>query len=157
MPEHHERLTPAPGYWALAVLAGTFGALTLAPWGITAAVVAGLATTVVVVILFARGAAHVVVADGEFRVGQAHVPVRFVSHVDVLDAAATRRALGPELDARAFVCTRPWVRTSARVHLADPADTTPYWVVATRRPDELAAAITSGAASPDQAHSEQTS
>ena len=45
------------------------------------------------------------------------------------------------LDARAHVCLRAWARTAVRVEVVDPADPTPYWLVSTRHPARLAAAI----------------
>ena len=41
----------------------------------------------------------------------------------------------------AFVVQRPWIPGAVQVHLDDPADPTPYWVVSSRRPDKLAAAL----------------
>jgi hypothetical protein len=46
------------------------------------------------------------------------------------------------------VCLRAWARTAVRVEVLDPADPTPYWLVSTRRPDELAAAIAAGRTRP---------
>jgi hypothetical protein len=57
------------------------------------------------------------------------------------DADQMRTALGPALDARAFVCLRAWARTGVRVDLQDPLDPTPYWLLSTRRPQELADAL----------------
>lgn len=158
MAEHFERLTPTPVYWLLALLAGFFGAAAVYPVSTLLAAVTGLSAAAATAALLSRGAARVEVTEGELRVARAHVPLGLVSRVEVLDAAHARQALGPELDARAFVCTRPWVHTAVRVHLNDPADPTPYWVVATRRPGELAAALRSRRSSNGQAaHSEQTS
>jgi Protein of unknown function (DUF3093) len=44
-------------------------------------------------------------------------------------------------DPAAFVVSRPWLHTAVRLMVDDPADPTPYWVVGTRRPDRLLAAI----------------
>jgi hypothetical protein len=52
-----------------------------------------------------------------------------------------RQARGPGLDARAFLCLRGWVQTGARVRIDDPQDPTPYWLLSTRHPDRLAAAL----------------
>ena len=52
-----------------------------------------------------------------------------------------RQELGPRLDARAYVCLRAWARTGVHVVLEDPQDPTPYWLVSTRRPQDLAQAL----------------
>lgn len=74
----------------------------------------------------------------ELWVGDAHLPLRCVEDVDVITAAEKRHALGPDLDPAAFIVLRPWVKTAVRVWLDDPDDPTPYWVISTRRPEELA-------------------
>lgn len=83
----------------------------------------------------------VAVADGELRAGRARIPVSLLGEPVALDAVATRAALGPDLDARAFVCLRAWAGTAVQVPVNDPRDPTPYWFVSSRRPELLAAAI----------------
>ena len=51
-----------------------------------------------------------------------------------LDPRASRRVVGVEADARAFLLIRPYLKESVRVWLDDPEDPTPYWVVSTRQP-----------------------
>ncbi|WP_422741051.1 DUF3093 domain-containing protein [Micromonospora sp. WMMD754] len=87
------------------------------------------------------GRIRVEVRDGELRVDDAHLPVRHVADVVPLDAAGRREVLGVGADPLAFVVQRPWVGGAVQVVLDDPADPTPFWVVSTRRPVELAAAL----------------
>lgn len=96
------------------------------------------------------------------RAGRSFLEAEHLGEIEALDQEATREALGPQLRADAWLVQRPWVRTAVRVGVRDEADTTPYWVVSTRTPSELAAALVAcrDAAGPDQggqaAHSEQT-
>lgn len=154
---YRERLDASPAYWVVVPLAGVFAGAALLP---VSSLVAGLVATVAagaVAIALVRAAAAVEVDDGVLRAGRARLPVQVVSGVDVLDRDATRAALGVDLDARAYTCTRPWVPTAVRIHLADPGDPTPYWLISSRYPTRLAATLT-GDRGPDQpAHSEQTS
>ena len=50
-------------------------------------------------------------------------------------------AMGPDADARAFLVIRPYLTRAVRVPVTDPADPTPYWLVGSRHPDALAAAL----------------
>ena len=75
--------------------------------------------------------------DG-FRAGVARVGWENISHIEVITADEARRAKGIDLDARAWVVIRPWVKPALRVHLKDPDDPTPYWLVSTKRPNTLA-------------------
>ncbi|MFI5485133.1 DUF3093 domain-containing protein [Micromonospora echinaurantiaca] len=87
------------------------------------------------------GRVRVAVRDGELRVDDARLPVRFVADAIPLDAAGRREVLGVGADPLAFVVQRPWVSGAVQVVLDDPADPTPFWVVSSRRPVELAEAI----------------
>ncbi|SCL31131.1 Protein of unknown function [Micromonospora nigra] len=87
------------------------------------------------------GRIRVSVRDGELWVDDARLPARFVADVIPLDAAGRREALGVGADPLAFVVQRPWVAGAVQVVLDDPADPTPFWVVSTRHPVELAEAL----------------
>jgi hypothetical protein len=87
------------------------------------------------------GRIRVAVRDGELRVDDAHLPVRYVADAVALDAAGRREVLGVAADPLAFVVQRPWVAGAVQVVLDDPDDPTPYWVVSSRTPDRLAAAL----------------
>jgi hypothetical protein len=81
----------------------------------------------------------VVSATGDgFRAGKATIEWRHVSHVDVIGKEGAQGAKGVGLDARAWVVLRPWVKPAVRLHVGDPEDPTPYWLVSTTRPEKLA-------------------
>ena len=84
------------------------------------------------------GRMAITVADGEFRVDDARLPVRFIADAMPIDDAGRRALLGVDADPMAFVVLRPWIPTGVRIDLNDPDDPTPYWYVSTRRPRELA-------------------
>lgn len=161
MAVYSERLTPSPSYWGLPLLAAAFAAAALAPVDVGLALAAALLAGAAAAYALSRSAVTVAVADGELRAGRAHVPVRLLGRLDELGPEEYRDALGPGLDARAFVCTRPWVKTFLRAELHDPQDPTPYWLVATRHPAALARALAAarhgGDGGGQAAHSEQTS
>ena len=81
------------------------------------------------------------VADGVLHVPGARIPLDHLGGVTALDREGTRRVRGPLAEPRAYVVTRGWLASSVRVQVEDPADDTPYWLVGTRRPEELAQAL----------------
>ena len=87
------------------------------------------------------GRIRIEVSNGELRVDDARLPVRYIAEVTPLDPGAKRDLLGPYAELYAFVIQRPWIAGAVQVHLEDPADPTPYWIVSSRRPAELAAAV----------------
>lgn len=90
------------------------------------------------------------VRDGVLHVDDAHIPVSCLSEINIVDAETKRELLGPLADPLAFVVQRPWVARAVRVVLDDPDDPTPYWVISTRRPERLAAAIAQARARSDR-------
>jgi len=110
------------------------------PWWAT--VVTGAAAAAVAWALLAYGAVRVHVGPDGLAAGGARLPLRAIGEVRPLGAAAARALRGPRADARAHLLLRGYVPTAVQVQVVDPADPTPYWYVSTRRPAELAAALT---------------
>ena len=81
------------------------------------------------------------VRDGMLHVPGARIPLDHLGDAVVLDRESLRRQTGPMADRRAFLVSRPWLHTAVRVTVTDPADDTPYWVLGTRRPADLLAAL----------------
>jgi hypothetical protein len=103
--------------------------------------VGGLAAITVATALIRYGAVRVRVDDIGLHAGRAHLPWRYVGDVENLDAQQTRRVLGLEADARALLVMRPYCREAVKVCIGDSADTTPYWIVSTRHPADLARSL----------------
>lgn len=96
-----------------------------------------------VLLFLGYGAARVSVEDGTLLAGRARIPVHLLSDPVPLDAEETRRLAGRDADVHAYLLLRPYLKRSVRVTVEDPEDPTPYWLVSTRHPDRLAAAISS--------------
>ncbi len=94
------------------------------------------------------GTATVAVRDGVLHAGPAHISLHLLGPATPLDAEETRRVLGVGADARAFLLTRPYLKRSVQVPVLDPADRTPYWLLSTRRPERLVAALAAGSTPP---------
>jgi hypothetical protein len=87
------------------------------------------------------GSARIEVRDGILYAGPARIELQHLGEVEALDKEATRRVHGVDADARAFLCMRPYIYRAVRITIEDPADPTPYWLVSTRHPRTLAAAL----------------
>lgn len=106
--------------------------------------VVALVVAAVTGLLVVRWTPRVRVRGGELSAGAARIPIDLVRDPRPLVGEELREALGPGLDARAYLCLRGWVHSAVRVDVDDPQDPTPYWIVSTRRPDELVAALRRG-------------
>ena len=106
------------------------------------AVVAGLATVAVIAaFLWSISRSDVEVDVAGLRADRELLPAAAIGRVRVLDQTTMRDVLGRDARADARLSIKPWLRAGVQIEVADPADPTPYWVVATRRPSELAGVL----------------
>lgn len=147
-PTYEERLHVPLRWWVQATM--FVGSVWLAFVVALPALVAGAAASVlalaVVALFLGYGGARVRVADGELLAGNARIPARLLGTPEALDPDASRLLAGRDADAAAYLLLRPYVKRSVRVAVVDPTDPVPYWLISTRRPDALAAALVSAGA-----------
>lgn len=141
MSTYRERLWPSPWIIVVAALAIPASLLTFAAIDLLVGVITGIVLFAGIIAAATMSAPIIEVADGMLRAGTARVPLSFVGDISVARGSDARHARGPGLDARAHLVLRPDIDPIARIMLTDPDDPTPYWVVSTRRPEQLAAAI----------------
>jgi hypothetical protein len=138
-----ETLAVPVSWWLLggALVLAVFWAFVVAT-PLLVATLAGLVTAGLVVTGLSRyGAVRVATEADGFSAGRALLPYRYVGAVEALDAAATRRTLGVDADARAYLLVRTYCGGSVKVMVEDRADPAPYWLVSTRHPAALAASL----------------
>lgn len=155
-PTYAERLWPGALGWLFVLGFAGFGFIALRPVSVPAAAAGAALLGAAAIGVAAWTATAVRVHDGELRVGRAHIPATVLGEVEVLDRAGVRAALGPGSDARVYACVRAWIPGAVRVTVVDPSDPTPAWLVSTRRPQALAAAVRAAGAGDQAAHSVQT-
>jgi hypothetical protein len=142
-----ERLTVPWTWWGLAALAALTMLLAvgfyLGPiWG--AGVALGVAAIAGAV--FVSAAITISVDGSAVRVGRSLIEGAYLGEVTSLDGEQAARLAGVEADVRAHLVLRPYISTAVQIMLDDAADPVPYWLVSTRRPVELAAALRTAAA-----------
>ncbi|MBM3714539.1 MAG: DUF3093 domain-containing protein [Actinobacteria bacterium] len=139
--DYRERLSPS--LWALvaAALCGPMAALVFSPLDTTVALVIGLVVAVAIVATLVALSPVVEVRDGELRAGRAHIAVDLLGEPVGVVADEARTARGSGLNRRAWHVIRGGIDGIVTVPVTDPEDPTPSWVVSTRTPDRLIAAI----------------
>lgn len=173
---YHERLRVPTSWWLIGLAAALLLATEVVAgfsWLIAAAIYLVICGAPAAMLL-SWGRASVEVAGGELRAGGNRLPLAATGEVAALDAAQTRAMRGPRADPAAFLLLRPYLRLAVYVEVtADwrPAERrhgrwpgrrhgtgqgvheqgesgqrVPYWLIATRNPAGLAAAITSARA-----------
>lgn len=147
-PRYSERLAAPVAWWLIGLVVGVSSATAmgfyLGPWVAVGAgvAVAGLLTFALLWI----GQPRIVVDERGLSVGASTLEWRYQGAATPLDQARARARLGVDADTRGFVVARPYVKTAVEIEVADAADPHPYWLVSTRNPQRLAAALAAGRA-----------
>jgi hypothetical protein len=137
-----ERLSVPKRWWPIAVVgvavagAEVFGGF---GWRVAVIVYAALALPTLALLL-SMGWTRIVVDDAGLHAGGRTLEPEAMAGATVLDAQQTRLRLGPRADPHAHVVARGFVKQSVEVAMIDER-AEPYWLVSTRRPDELVAAL----------------
>lgn len=137
----HERLSPSLWVLVSAALVAPMATLVLAPIDTTVALIAGGLVGVLFVGLLIAGSPVIAVRDGMLHAGRARIPVDVLGRPEPLDGEAARAARGPQLDPRAWHVIRGGIEGLVVVPVEDPDDPAPAWVLSSRTPDRLSAAI----------------
>lgn len=148
MRAYHEHLRVPASWWALGfVLIALLGAQLFAAelyagsgW-LLAAAGCVLFAGAVAALLVQSGRALVEISGGELRAGRARLPLERTGEVTALDEKQTKLLRGARADPRAFVMTRPYLKRAVYIEVTGTGPGGPYWLVGSRRPEELAAAI----------------
>jgi Protein of unknown function (DUF3093) len=143
MRNYRERLSAPASWWLLALLCVLlFGSTLWAGFSLRVAVAVYLvlgAGCAVALLLWGR--ATIEVTSGELRAGSAHLSLSLAGEVSALDDAQARALRGPRADPTAYLLIRPYLKRAVYVEVVGQFTTRPYWLIGTRRPAELAAAI----------------
>lgn len=75
--------------------------------------------------------------ERELRVGRAHIEREFCGEVKVLSPQEMRHLRTRGADPAAFLALTFWVSTGVQIEVRDARDRTPYWLVSTRRGEEI--------------------
>jgi len=138
---HAERLWPAPWVFVVTALVIPASLLVFLPISLEAGIATAIVLYAGIVVVLLTTTPRVEVRDGVLTAGRAHIPVGLLGAATAVDGEEARAERGVRLDARAWLLLRGWIPGLVRVELEDPDDPTPYWLVSTRHPTALAAAI----------------
>jgi hypothetical protein len=143
MRNYRERLAVPVAWWLLAVpVIGLLGGELWAGFGgVAGEAIFAVFAVGLVASLVAWGSARIEVSDGRLSAGRAVLPLEYATEVVALDERQAAAMQGPQADPAAHLMIRPFLKRSVYIAVQDPAGQVPYWLLGTRRPAELAAAI----------------
>jgi hypothetical protein len=133
-----------PPFWLMAFIYFLALSLGIAIWAAMtttiAAVVMALLTAATILIYF-TSSLIIEVDENVLRVGKAHIDKKFCGEVTVLTPAQMSLQRTREADPAAYLAIRFWTAHGVKIAIVDSRDQTPYWLVTSKRGDELAKAL----------------
>ena len=138
---YRERLTPSLWIYLSTALVIPASLLVFLP-------ISPLAGVITAIVLYCGAVAALVftspvieVNGSEVTAGRARLPIGFTGDSGAFRGAAATLERGRQLDARAWVVIRGWVGPVVKITVLDTEDPAPYWLVSSRSPERMIAAI----------------
>lgn len=139
--DYRERLGPSLWVIVSAAVVAPMAALVLTPVDTTVALAVGAGIGVLAIALLVWVSPVVRVADGRVFAGRAWIAAHYLGEPVALAGDEARIARGPGLDATAWHVIRGGIDGVVVVPVLDADDPARAWVISSRTPDRLAAAI----------------
>jgi hypothetical protein len=134
-----------PPIWVLAFIYFMFLSLVIAIWAAldtTSTMVAFAISTLAIPVIAQSLTSRIHVDQKELRVDKAHIEFKYLGNVTVLDSDAMRLLRTRDADPAAFLAIKFWASKGIKIEVIDPRDTTPYWLITSKRGEKLAALLT---------------
>lgn len=138
---YRERLWASVWLYVVTALVIPASLLVFLPISLEVGVVVGVVLYAGCVAFLILASPAVTVTDQEIIAGGARMPRALIGSVQSFHEPESTLERGQRLDARAWLLIRGWVTPVVRIENLDPKDPTPYWLVSSRRPEQLEAAL----------------
>lgn len=83
----------------------------------------------------------IAVTDEGLRVGTAYLEREFWGQAQAFRGLEARHERGPGAHGLAWLSLRPWIDPVVKIEVSDPEDPTPYWLISSKNPEALLAAL----------------
>lgn len=138
---YRERLSPSLRMLVVIALAGPMVALVFAPIAASAALVAGAAVSLLLVLLAVLLAPVVRVQGTVLHAGRAHIDARWLGEPEQFTAEDARDRRTRDIARDGWHLIRGGIDGLVIVPITDPDDPMRSWTISSRTPDRLSAAI----------------
>ncbi|ROQ41108.1 DUF3093 family protein [Frondihabitans sp. PhB188] len=141
MTSYRERLSPPPQVFLALLMVVPASVLVFLPINVPVGWAVGVGLFAVFGLMLWFGSPVLTVDDEGFRAGRAILYPGEIGEAAAFSGEDATAQRGTRLDARAWTLFRGWVKPVLKIDLTDPDDPAPYWLVSTRHPTRLSAAI----------------
>ena len=80
---------------------------------------------------------EITIDERELRIGRAHIQLTYLEKVELLTPAQIRLLRTRDADPAAYLAITFWISTGVKITLKDSRDATPYWLVSSKKSEEL--------------------
>jgi hypothetical protein len=133
-----------PPIWVLAFIYFLLLSIVLSVWAAfdTRATLITLVISTLALIWIAIAMKSEITFDGNIlRIDQAKIEKKYLGKVTVLDRSAMRLLRTRDADPAAYLAIKFWEPRGLRIDLNDSRDATPYWLITSKRGEEIAALL----------------
>jgi hypothetical protein len=133
-----------PPIWVLAFIYFLFLSIVLSVWAAldNRATLVTLALSTIALIWISISMTSEITFDGEvLRIDKANIDRKYLGNVTVLDKNTMRLLRTRDADPAAYLAIKFWEPRGLRIDLNDSRDKTPYWLVTSKRGEEIAALL----------------
>lgn len=133
-----------PPIWVLAFIYFLLLSLVIAFWAAfdnRVALITFLLATMAIIYISISMRSTITFDGKELRIDLAHIEVKYLGQVENLTPPQMRLLRTRDADPAAFLAIKFWLSTGVKITILDPRDPTPYWLVTSKRGEELAALL----------------
>jgi hypothetical protein len=133
-----------PPIWVLAFIYFLFLSIVLSVWAAldNRATLVTLALSTIALIWISISMTSEITFDGDvLRIDKANIDLKYLAKATVLDKSAMRLLRTRDADPAAYLAIKFWEPRGLRIDLNDSRDKTPYWLITSKRGEEIAALL----------------
>ena len=133
-----------PPIWLLAFIYFLLLSLVIAIWAAfdnNVALVAFITATIAIVYIAIAMRSTITLDSEELRIDRAHIEIKYLGSATVVDSQTMRLLRTRDADPAAYLAIRFWISKGIKITIVDPRDPTPYWLITSKRGEEIAALL----------------
>jgi len=133
-----------PPIWVLAFIYFLLLSLVIAIWaafGALLTIYVFAIATIAMIYLAYKMRSTISINSDELRIDKAHIERKYLGEVTILDSPQMRLLRTRDADPAAFLAIKFWTPTGVKIEVKDPRDPTPYWLITSKRGEEIAALL----------------
>ena len=133
-----------PPFWLIAFIYFMLFSLVLAIWAAfdnNAALNAFCIAIVIGLVAIYAATSTITVDEKELRIKKAHIEKKYCGEISIIDKKEFAFLRTRGADPAAYLATTFWISKGIKVEVLDSRDSTPYWLISTKKAEALKKAL----------------